>query len=96
VYPSSIEAVLHDIEQVQPQYQVVLYREGSLDQIEVQIEVSPSFLPDAVRKLQSFQAHVEECLRQELGIRPRVRLVEPKTIPRREGTAARVIDNRGV
>jgi phenylacetate-CoA ligase len=96
VYPSSIEAVLMSIEKVEPHYQIVLYTEGSLDQIEVQIEVSPSFFHDAVRKLQGFQEHVEERLRQELGVRPRVRLVEPKTIPRDASTARRVIDNRGV
>ncbi len=96
VYPASIEAVLLDIEKAEPHYQVILYREGSLDQIEVQMEVAPSFFSDAVRKLQGFQQHVEERLRQELGIRPRVRLVEPKTIPRSPGVANRVIDNRGV
>ncbi|NLO27502.1 MAG: phenylacetate--CoA ligase [Actinobacteria bacterium] len=96
VYPASIEAVLLDIEKAEPHYQVILYREGSLDQIEVQMEVAPSFFSDAVRKLQSFQQHVEERLRQELGIRPRVRLVEPKTIPRSSGVARRVVDNRGV
>lgn len=96
VYPASIEAVLLDIEKAEPHYQVILYREGSLDQIEVQMEVAPSFFSDAVRKLQSFQQHVEERLRRELGIRPRVRLVEPKTIPRPSGVARRVVDNRGV
>ena len=96
VYPSSIAAVLADIEQGEPHYQIVLYREGSLDQIEVQIEVSPAFLPDMVRKLQGFQRQVEERLRQELGIRPRVRLVEPRTIPRDRGPVGRVIDERGV
>ncbi len=95
VYPSQVEAVLLDIEKVEPHYQIVLYREGALDQMEVQIEVTPSFLPDAVKELQGFQQHVEERLRQELGIRPRVRLVEPKTIPRSTGKAKRVIDNRG-
>jgi phenylacetate-CoA ligase len=96
VYPASIEAVLSAIEKVEPHYQILLYREGSLDQMEIQIEVHPSFLPDAVRKLQGFQQHVEERLRQELGIRPRVRLVEPKTIPRQPGLTSRVIDRRGV
>ena len=96
VYPSSIEAVLMDIEKVEPHYQIVLYREGSLDQIEIRMEVTPSFFSDAVRKLQGFQHHVEERLRQELGIRPRVRLVEPKTIPRGLEAAQRVIDQRGV
>jgi phenylacetate-CoA ligase len=96
VYPSSIEAVLAAIEKVEPHYQIVLYREGSLDQIEIQLEVHPSFLPDAVRKLQAFQHNVEERLRQELGIRPRVRLVEPRTIAREPGAGRRVIDKRGV
>ena len=50
VYPSSIEAVLADIEKVEPHYQIVLYREGSLDQMEIQIEVAPSFFPDAVQE----------------------------------------------
>lgn len=97
IYPSSIEAVLQDIEQVvHPHYQILLYREGSLDQIEIQMEIAPSFFSDAVRKLQGFQRHVEERLRQELGIRPRVRLVEPKTIPPYEGGPRRIIDKRGV
>jgi phenylacetate-CoA ligase len=96
VYPSSIEAVLQDIERVEPHYQIVLYREGSLDQIEIQMEVMPSFFSDAVRRLQAFQEHVEERLRQELGIRPRVRFMEPRTIPAYEGGPRRIIDNRGV
>jgi phenylacetate-CoA ligase len=95
VFPSQVEAVLMDIEKVEPHYQILLYKEGALDQMEVQIEVTPAFFPDAVKKLQGFQHHVEERLRQELGIRPRVRLVEPKTIPRSTGKAQRVIDNRG-
>jgi phenylacetate-CoA ligase len=96
VFPASIHAVLADIEQEEPHYQIRLYREGSMDQIEVRIEVEPSFLPDAVRKLQEFQHRVEERLRQELGIRPRVRLVEPRTIPADLEEARQVIDDRAV
>jgi phenylacetate-CoA ligase len=96
VYPSSIDAVLMDIERVEPNYQIVLYREGSLDQIEIRMEVRPDFFSDAVRKLQGFQRQVEERLRQELGIRPRVRLVEPRTIAGQGEGGRRIIDNRGV
>jgi len=96
VYPSQVEAVLMEIERVEPHYQIIVSREGALDQMEVQIEVAPAFFPDAVKKLMAFQHNVEERLRQELGIRPRVRLVEPKTIPRFSGKAQRVIDNRSV
>jgi phenylacetate-CoA ligase len=94
VFPAQVRTVLQEVEKVEPHYQIVLYREGALDQMEVQIEVSPIFLPDAVKQLQGFQRHVEERLRQELGIRPRVRLVEPKTIPDYPEEAGRVIDNR--
>jgi phenylacetate-CoA ligase len=95
VYPSSIRAVLEDIEGVEPRYRIILFREGALDQIEIQIEVEPSFMTDTVRRLQTFQHQVEERMRQELGIRPGVRLVEPKTIPDSPDHAGRVIDNRG-
>ena len=96
VYPSSIRGVLEAIEKIEPHYQIILYREGALDQIEIQIEVDPSFLSDAVRRLQSFQREIEDRLRRELGIRPRVRLVEPRTIPRGQECGGRVIDRRGV
>jgi phenylacetate-CoA ligase len=94
VYPASIEAVLADIEGVEPSYQIIVFREGALDQIEIQIEVDSSFFADTVRKLQAFQQHVEERMRQELGIRPRVRLVEPRTIPDSQSLGRRVIDTR--
>jgi phenylacetate-CoA ligase len=92
VYPSSIEAVLAAIEGVDPRYRIIVVNEQGLDQIEIQIEVEPSFMADTVRKLQSFEQQVEERMRQELGIRPRVRLVEPKTVPAEE--LRRVIDAR--
>ena len=95
VYPASIEAVLADIEGVEPRYRVEVFREGALDQIEIQIEVEPSFMADTVRRLQGFQHNVEERMRQELGIRPRVRLVEPRTIPEGPDRSARVVDRRG-
>ncbi|MCL5736070.1 MAG: phenylacetate--CoA ligase [Actinobacteria bacterium] len=94
VYPEQIEAVLMEIEGIEPHYQIVVSRENALDELEVQIEVEPEFLPDAVKKLMRFQEHVEERLRQELGVRPRVRLVEPRTIPRFTSKTERVLDSR--
>ena len=95
VYPAQIEAVLAKIEKAEPNYQIVVTRRGALDELEVQIEAEPPFFRDAVKELMGFQEDVEERLRQELGIRPRVRLVEPRTIPRQDGDVRRVIDRRG-
>ncbi len=94
VFPSQVEAVLMEIERVEPHFQIIVSREDALDQLEIQIEVEPSFFPDAMARLLEFQHHIEEALRQELGVRARVRLVEPRTLPRHTGKAQRVIDRR--
>jgi phenylacetate-CoA ligase len=78
---------------VEPRYRILVSREGALDELEIQIEVESSFMADTVRRLQAFQHEVEERMRQELGVRPRVRLVEPRSVPVDE--LRRVIDSRG-
>jgi phenylacetate-CoA ligase len=62
--------------------------------MEVQIEVQPSFFPDAMRKLVEFERHAEDKLQEELGVRARVKLVEPRKVPRYTGKARRVFDRR--
>ncbi|MCZ7661950.1 MAG: phenylacetate--CoA ligase [Thermoleophilia bacterium] len=94
VFPSQVEEVLMEIEGVEPHFQVILDRKGALDEMVVQIEVEPSFFPDAMRRLVEFERHVEDRLQEELGVRARVKLVEPKTVPRHTGKARRVIDRR--
>ncbi|MHB0978564.1 MAG: phenylacetate--CoA ligase family protein [Thermoleophilia bacterium] len=94
VFPSQVEDVLMEVEGVEPHFQVVLDRKGSLDEMVVQIEVEPSFFPDAMRRLVEFERHVEDRLQEELGVRARVKLVEPRTLPRHTGKARRIIDRR--
>ncbi len=94
VFPSQIEEVLLKIEEVEPHYQLVLTREGRLDQLEVQVEVSPAIFSDQVRQLEAIEQKIEQRVSSAIGIRVDVRLVEPKTIERFAGKAKRVIDNR--
>ena len=94
VFPSQIEEVLLKIEEVEPHYQLVLTREGRLDQLEVQVEVSPAMFSDQVGQLEAVEQKIEERISSATGIRVEVRLVEPKTIERFAGKAQRVIDNR--
>lgn len=44
--------------------------------------------------MMSVQKQIEKSIENETGIRVKVTLVEPKTIPRFEGKAKRVIDKR--
>ncbi len=94
VFPSQIEEILLKMDEVEPHYQLVLTREGRLDNLEVQVEVSPGMFSDEVRKLEAIEEKIRERLVSTLGIRVDVKLVEPKTIERFAGKAKRVIDNR--
>jgi phenylacetate-CoA ligase len=94
VFPSQVEEVLLEIEGVEPHFQVVLDRKGPLDEMVVQIEVEPAFFPDVLRRLVEFERHVEDRLQEELGVRARVKLVEPRTVPRHTGKARRIVDKR--
>jgi phenylacetate-CoA ligase len=94
VFPSQIESVLLDFEGTQPHYQIILTREHGLDQMEVQAEVTASMFSDKVGALEALQQRLAEALERVLQIRVKVTLVEPRSIPRSEGKAKRVIDRR--
>lgn len=96
VFPSQIEEVIMKVEGVEPHYQLVVSREGSLDSIEVQVEVSEAIFSDEVKPLEILAKKLQGEIKDLLGISCRVKLVEPKTIQRSEGKAKRVIDNRKI
>ena len=94
VFPSQIEEVIMGVEGVEPHYQIVVEREGSLDKIEVQVEVSEAIFSDEVKSLEGLSKKLRTEIKDLLGISCTIKLVEPKTIQRSEGKAKRVIDNR--
>ncbi|MCB2180752.1 MAG: phenylacetate--CoA ligase [Desulfobulbaceae bacterium] len=94
VFPSQIEHVLISIEGVEPHYQIIVNREGSLDTLEVQVEVSESIFSDEVKTLEGLTKKIQHEIKDLLGVSCKIKLVEPKTIQRSEGKAQRVIDNR--
>ena len=98
VYPSQIEQVLMGVPGVAPHYQVVLDKRGSMDTVEVQVEVSPDFEFDEIRELEALQRTVAGAIAATLAVHVGVKLVEPRTIQRSEGKAKRVVDlrNKGV
>jgi len=94
VFPSQIESVLVEIADVSPHYQIVVDRVENTDTLEVQVEVSAELFSDEVKRLESLGKKIKHEIQSVLGINVDVTLVEPKTIPRSEGKAKRVIDNR--
>ncbi|HEY5973752.1 MAG TPA: phenylacetate--CoA ligase [Geobacteraceae bacterium] len=94
VFPSQIEEVLVAIEGCEPHYQLVVDRKGALDVLEVQIEVTENIFFDEMKLQRTFLETIEKKIESVLGVGVTVRLVEPKSIPRHEGKAERVIDKR--
>jgi phenylacetate-CoA ligase len=58
------------------------------------VEVSAASFTDEIRELERLQDKLQEKIEDILGLSVRVRLVEPKSIPRSEGKAKRVEDRR--
>ena len=94
VFPSQVETALMQIEGTLPHYQIVLTRAGGLDQMEVQVEVTPQMFNDQIGAMQALHSKLQASLDRVLGIRVRVSLVEAHSIARSEGKAQRVIDKR--
>jgi len=94
VFPSQIEGALLAVEGTLPHYQIVLTREKGLDQMEVQVEVTPEVFSDQIGALEKLHDKLTHALDHTLGLRVAVRLVKPQTIQRSEGKAKRVIDRR--
>ena len=94
VFPTQIESVLLDIGETEPHYQLIVDRKGSLDSLEVWVEVSEKLFSDKVKGLEVLERTIAHKIESILGISGKIKLVEPKTIPRSEGKAQRVIDKR--
>jgi phenylacetate-CoA ligase len=95
VFPSQIESVLVEMEELAPHYQIVLYKKGFLDDIEIRVELSQEAFTDNYAKLEAIEHKLKQQLYKTLSMNPKVRLVEPFSIERSPGKAIRVIDNRG-
>ena len=94
VFPSQIEDVLLRMEDVLPQYMIVVERINNLDRIQIQVEMSSAIPFDAVRLVEEKERSIKSAIESTLGIAADIKLVSPKTITRSEGKAVRVIDRR--
>lgn len=95
LFPSQIEAVLLRMNH-SPNYQIIVDRQGTLDSIEVHIEMNEDHFSDRISEITKMEKELENEFKSALGIKPKVKLVSPDTIPRSEGKAVRVVDKRHV
>ena len=96
VFPSQVEHVLMGIKGVEPHYQIEVDRQGNLDTMTVQVEVSEDLFSDEIKILEKLSKKIQREIKDMLGVTTSVKLVEPRTIQRSEGKAQRVIDRRKI
>ncbi len=107
LYPTHIEEILKGFRELAPHYLLVMKREGTLDELELQVEVSPELFQkvgqevlseevlDADQELRALRASIVRRVADTLGIRITVRLRAPGSVPRSEGgKLRRVVDLR--
>ncbi|HLX97486.1 MAG TPA: phenylacetate--CoA ligase PaaK [Roseiarcus sp.] len=92
VFPTQIEELILGVPSLSPHYQLILSREGRLDELEVQVEArSPSDLDGARAHATGDLAH---AMKARIGISAKVSVLKPGEIERSLGKARRVIDKR--
>jgi phenylacetate-CoA ligase len=98
VYPSAVETVLRQVAGLGPEFQILVDRKGTMDEMCVRVELTD----DAARGLDQVSGgpreqlvrDAEHRLKAALQIRVPVELLEPGTLPPTVFKARRVIDRR--
>lgn len=100
VYPSQLEAALLTLPELAPHYQLVVDRRPAFPALAVHVEPAESVVRewggfDSSRpEVLALSRRAAERIRAHLGLSPEIAIVPPKTIPRSEGKAVRVVERR--
>jgi len=88
VYPSAIEDVLRGFTELGTEFEVVVRRNGHMDELLVRVEAPP--------QAAGLEGRVVAALRAKLGVRPQLELCAPQTLARTDLKSRRVRDERGL
>ncbi|SFT01619.1 phenylacetate--CoA ligase family protein [Marininema halotolerans] len=103
VFPSEMEPVVLGMEELTPHYRLIVSREGTLDTLTLEVEVNSAYF--AAKECDTtgrdddglhLRRKLSQRLKESLGVTTNVRLMEPSALPRSEGKAVRVIDQRNL
>jgi phenylacetate-CoA ligase len=92
LFPTQIEEIVLRTAGLAPHFQLVLTRDGRLDELTVRIEARPDC--PAARRVTA-AADVIAAVRDGIGVRVGVQVVDPDTLERSLGKLQRLIDRRG-
>ena len=91
VFPTQVEELLMKVDALAGHYQIVLTRDGRMDEMEVLVEARP----DTGREARTAAAAgLGQQIKDRIGISAKISVLEPGGVERSLGKARRVIDKR--
>jgi phenylacetate-CoA ligase len=95
VFPSQVEHVLLEFDELEPQYVIYVDREKDrLDRLEVCVEATPEFHVRGEAAVAALTNRVKTAMQETLYVSTVITIVKPGGIERSGGKARRVIDRR--
>jgi phenylacetate-CoA ligase len=96
IYPSEIDAALNQLSGYGGEHRIVITREAAMDELLLRVEPDDGIHRAGGAAIERFGGEVAHRLQAVLGIRTKVEIVAPNSIPRTDFKARRVIDDREV
>ncbi|WP_404456509.1 phenylacetate--CoA ligase family protein [Virgibacillus necropolis] len=99
VFPSEMERSLLKVKELAPHYQVFLKKDGYMDTVELNVELSEETFLECENnhehvKVLELKQRIQSMVKEECLVTIVVNVLSPKSIPRSEGKAVRVVDQR--
>ncbi len=94
VFPIQIERILMQVPEVGSDYLITLDSNAEGDTMLVQAELQPTMFTDDYKQLEALRKRIALKLKDEILVTPAIQLVPPGSLPRSDGKAKRVVDNR--
>ncbi|HEY9576294.1 MAG TPA: phenylacetate--CoA ligase PaaK, partial [Pseudobacillus sp.] len=99
VFPSEVERVLLQIEGLVPHYQIHLVRNGTMDGVELHVEVESELYQEIGQdlthlRIQQMKKEIQHLMKSTCLVSMNTIFNVPKAIPRSEGKAIRIVDLR--
>jgi phenylacetate-CoA ligase len=92
VFPTQIEELLLRVPALSGHYQIILSRDGRLDDLEVHVEARTAAQPDETHAHAANE--LAHAIKERIGVTAKISVMAPGQIERSAGKAKRVIDRR--
>ncbi len=96
VFPSQIESVLIKDKRISPHYHITIDRINNLDVMMIEVELQRNVAFDEIQEIEVMQKKLTADIASAIGVSAKVKLVQSGTVPRSEGKAVFVTDNRKI